>query len=193
MLWILMHRALLLPFVALVAACPPPPIEPHQAAAMFRENPSHMGSVSREEIESEVTDPKSHVGTPTTPEPKTDNIAVTVIGTVEHKLCFSIEKALDSGHKAKEQHAQFGWRMRNAAWSVQARPRTVYSVKTPWPDPAQDVMLKVNTEDEALEAGLARAVVCLPSPSFAEDSTLLAFTMSWAANDRRLALWRLAQ
>jgi hypothetical protein len=188
-----MHRALLLMFVALSGGCPPPPVEPHQAAAMLRDNPSHMGAVSREEIESEVTDPNGHVGTAATPEPKSDNIQVTVIGTVQKKLCFSIDSSLEGSANAKEAHATFGWRMRNAAWSVQARPRTVYSVKTPWPDPAQDVMVKVNTEDEALTSGVAHAVVCLPSPVFEKDSVLLAFTMAWQPNDRKLALWKLAQ
>ncbi|MGE0401620.1 MAG: hypothetical protein AB7T06_33270 [Kofleriaceae bacterium] len=188
-----MHRAVWLLFATLATGCPPPPVEPHQAAAMLRENPQHVGTVSRQELESAVTDPDSSVGTAATPAPNAGGLLVEVVGTVQTKVCFSVTKKLDETGNVNEQHAMFANRMRNAAWSVQARPRTVYSTKTPWPDPAQDIMVKVNTSEEALGRGEARAVVCLPAPVIADDSTLLAFTMSWDQRDRKLALWRLTE
>src|SRR5688500_6537860 len=92
MLWTMTRLVLIASLALLGAGCTPPPVEAHEAAAQLRENPHRIGTVSRQELESDVTDPDSTIGQPARPTPVTSNVSIKIIGMVQTKLCFLVEE-----------------------------------------------------------------------------------------------------
>ena len=167
------------------AACAlPPTIEAHEAAAELRADPRMIGSVSRQELESDVTDPASIVGSPSKPAPVPGTMTVSIVGMVSSKLCFRVD---ETGGDRND----FTWRMNNAAWSTRALPARALSSPVPWPNPIP-AMVKV-LDAEKSPQGTDSAVVCLTAPRFADDTRSIAFTMSWDSRKRKLALFQLTE
>jgi hypothetical protein len=166
--------------LALATGCALPPVEAHEAARELREDSRKIGSVSRQELESDVTDPASHVGTIAKPAPVPGNMSIAIVGMVSSKLCFRIDERVDAN--------DFKWRMNNAQWSAQAVPARSFSTPAPWPT-SQPAMVKVLEESD----GVQSAVVCVPAPAFDDDTRLIAFALSWGPHKRKLALWQLTE
>lgn len=123
-----MSRLLVLGALCLTG-CPPAPMEAHDAADALRANPHRIGTVSRQELESDVTDPDSTVGTAAKPAPVTSNTTVKVIGMVQSKICFLVEDTNIDARDETEKTASYRQKMnsaRYAAISLCAGSSTVY-------------------------------------------------------------------
>lgn len=176
-----MSRSAALAIVTLVAGCAAPIVEAHEAAAELRDDPRRIGTVSRQELASDVSDPTTVVGSFARPAPSPQDLRVAIVGIVSSKLCFRVDEL--GGDRAG-----FTWHMNNAAWSALALPARAFSTPVPWPASAP-AMVKVldDTADEL------RAVVCLPAPAVTESTKLIGLAMSWDSRKRKLALWELTE
>lgn len=183
-----MTRLVLL--ASLVAGCTPPPVEAHEAAAQLRENPHRIGTVSRQELESDVTDPDSTIGQPARPTPVTSNMRIEIIGMVQTKLCFRVEETdFETAGSEADQKASYQLELDSARWAVLALPARAIENKRPWPNPAS-TMVKVNDPDASRAID---GVVCVTAPPIQDDTRWLVLAMSWQSSKRQLALWELTQ
>lgn len=186
-----MPRALLLSLLVLAAGCPPPPVEAHEAAAQLRDNPHRIGTVSRQELASDVTDPDSTVGRASRPAPVSSTLSVKIIGMVQSKLCFLVEDtAFETDETPVDQKAAYNVRMQRASWAAVAFPAKWLDKPIPWPTPAASVMVKTN---DAKDSRAIDAAVCVPAPGLGAEARLLALAISWGREERQLALWELTE
>lgn len=171
---------------AALTGCPRPAIEAHEAAAVLRDNPQRIGTVSRQELASNVTDPDTTIGTPSRPAPITSTATVKIIGTVDSKLCFLVEDTVDARDDA-ERTATYRQRMTAASFAALALRANGLTGTAPWPYPATSVLVKVRES----YGDTASAVVCVPAPVLEDDARLIVFAISWEPSRRLLAMWNL--
>lgn len=196
MLWVMTWLVLLASLAPLAsvaslgAGCTPPPVEAHEAAAQLRENPHRIGTVSRQELESDVTDPDSTIGQPARPTPVTSNVSIKIIGMVQSKLCFRVEETeFETAGSEADQKASYKVKLDAARWAVLAVSARSIENKRPWPNPGS-TMIKVN-DPKASRA--IDGVVCVTAPPIQDDTRWLVLAMSWESSKRQLALWELTQ
>lgn len=182
-----MSRVLLVMFVALAAGCPPPPVEAHEAAAQLRDNPHRIGTISRQELATDVTDPDSTIGTPSRPAPVASKLSIKIIGMVQTKICFLVEE-VDFETGSADQKASYNQKMERAQWAAVAYPKGWLDKPIPWPNPTGGVMVKTH---DPMASGAIDAVVCLPAPEMTEKARLLVLAMSWPDAGRQLAMWEI--
>jgi hypothetical protein len=173
-----------------LAGCPRPTIEAHEAAASLRENPHRIGTVSRQELASNVTDPESTVGTVAKPAPVSSTTTVQVIGMVQSKMCFLVEETNLEARDDAEKTASYRQKMNGARYAALALRANGLSGKAPWPLPAPTAMIKVRDSNPKDSVG---AVVCVQAPAIEDDSRLIVLTMEWPSSHRLLAMWQLTQ
>jgi hypothetical protein len=173
-----------------LAGCPRPTIEAHEAAASLRENPHRIGTVSRQELASDVTDPESTVGTVAKPAPVSSTTTVQVIGMVQSKMCFLVEETNLEARDDAEKTASYRQKMNGARYAALALRANGLSGKSPWPLPAPTAMIKVRDSNPKDSVG---AVVCVQAPAIEDDSKLIVLTMEWPSSQRLLAMWELTK
>ena len=165
-------------------------MEANDAADALRANPHRIGTVSRQELASNVTDPESTVGTEAKPAPVTSTTTVKIIGMVQTKLCFLVEDGNLPSSDEAEKRAAYHHKMNGARYSVLALRANGLTGKAPWPQPAATMMVKVRESNPNDSVG---AVVCLPAPTLDDDSRMIVMTMEWPSAQRLLAMWQLTQ
>lgn len=187
----MMSRSFVVAAVCLTG-CPPPPMEAHDAADALRANPHRIGTVSRQELASDVTDPDSTVGTAAKPAPVVSNTTVKIIGMVQSKICFLVEDTNIEARDEAEKIATYHQKMNSARYAAIALRANGLSGKAPWPQPAATAMIKVRDSNPSDSVS---AVVCLPAPVLEDDSKLIVLTMEWPSSEQRrlLAMWELTQ
>ncbi len=173
-----------------LAGCPAPLMEAHEAADVLRANPHRVGTVSRQELASEVTDPDSTIGTEAKPAPVTSSTRVKIIGMVQTTLCFVVEETDIDARDEAEKVASYRQKLGGARYAVLALRGDGLRGKAPWPHPAASRMIKVREENPNDSVS---AVVCLPAPVLEDDATLIVMTMEWPSSQRLLAMWELTE
>jgi hypothetical protein len=177
-------------FASALTGCPAPLMEAHDAADALRANPHRIGTVSRQELASDVTDPDSTVGTAAKPAPVTSNTTVKIIGMVQSKICFLVEDTNLEARDDQEKAASYQQKMNGARYAAMALRANGLRGKAPWPLPAPTAMIKVRDSNPQDSVG---AVVCLPAPVIDDDAKLIVLTIEWPSSQRLLAMWELTK